>query len=76
MKATAGAFGICMTSIPQLLHVAGLFILTAIAEIVGCFLPYYWLRVVDGVRLSATDWLGAGIAMAGMSVVVIGWSET
>lgn len=27
-----------------LLKTAGLFVLTAIAEIVGCFLPYLWLR--------------------------------
>ena len=27
-----------------LLQTAGLFILTALAEIVGCFLPYLWLR--------------------------------
>ncbi len=25
-------------------HTTGLFFLTAIAEIVGCFLPYLWLR--------------------------------
>ena len=28
----------------QLIQTAGLFILTALAEIVGCFLPYLWLR--------------------------------
>lgn len=27
-----------------LLQTAGLFFLTALAEILGCFLPYYWLR--------------------------------
>ena len=27
-----------------LIQTAGLFILTALAEIVGCFLPYLWLR--------------------------------
>lgn len=32
-----------------------------------------WLRVVDGVRLSALDWLGAGIAILGMSIIVVGW---
>jgi len=28
----------------ELLRAGGLFILTALAEIVGCFLPYLWLR--------------------------------
>ncbi len=28
----------------SLLQTAGLFFLTALAEILGCFLPYYWLR--------------------------------
>lgn len=99
-----------------------LFIVTALAEIVGCFLPYLWLRkggsawlllpaiaslalfvwllslhpaasgrvyaayggvyvatalvwlqVVDGVRLSAFDWIGAGIALLGMAIIVAGW---
>ncbi len=27
-----------------LMQTAGLFVLTALAEIVGCFLPYLWLR--------------------------------
>ena len=91
-----------------------LFFATALAEIIGCFLPYLWLkknasawlllpaaaslmmfvwlltlhpaasgrvyaayggvyvatallwlRVVDGVKLSAMDWLGAGVGAAG-----------
>ncbi|MFV0679117.1 YnfA family protein [Ottowia sp.] len=91
-----------------ILQTTGLFVATALAEIVGCFLPYLWLRqggsawllipaaaslalfvwlltlhpaasgrvyaayggvyvatalvwlrVVDGVRLSALDWVGA-----------------
>lgn len=99
-----------------------LFFATALAEIVGCFLPYLWLkkgagawlllpaalslmafvwlltlhpaasgrvyaayggiyvatallwlRVVDGVRLTAFDWLGAGVALAGMLIIVAGW---
>lgn len=106
-----------------LMKTAGLFMLTAIAEIVGCFLPYLWLRkggsvwllmpaalslglfvwlltlhpaasgrvyaayggvyvatalvwlrVVDGVRLSAMDWLGACVALIGMGIIVIGWN--
>ncbi len=99
-----------------------LFIATALAEIVGCFLPYVWLRkggavwlllpaaaslvlfvwllslhpvasgrvyaayggvyvttaliwlrVVDGVKLSVFDWIGAGIALLGMAIIVVGW---
>lgn len=102
-----------------------LFILTALAEIIGCFLPYLWLRkdgpawvlipaavslalfawlltlhpaasgriyaayggvyvatalvwlrVVDGVKLSVYDWMGAGIAILGMTVIVAGWRVT
>lgn len=99
-----------------------LFFVTALAEIVGCFLPYLWLRkegspwlllpaavslaafvwlltlhpaasgrvyaayggvyvatallwlrFVDGVKLSAFDWLGAGVALLGMGIIVAGW---
>lgn len=99
-----------------------LFFATALAEIVGCFLPYLWLkknasawlllpaalslmlfvwlltlhpaasgrvyaayggvyvatallwlRVVDGVKLSTMDWLGAGVALLGMLIIVSGW---
>jgi small multidrug resistance family-3 protein len=106
-----------------LVQAAALFVLTALAEIVGCFLPYLWLRkdgsiwllvpaalslaafvwlltlhpaasgrvyaayggvyvatalvwlkVVDGEKLSAFDWTGAGIALFGMAVIVFGWT--
>jgi small multidrug resistance family-3 protein len=99
-----------------------LFVVTAVAEIVGCFLPYLWLRkggsawlllpaaaslalfawlltlhpaasgriyaayggvyvttaliwlrVVDEVKLSVFDWIGAGIALLGMAIIVAGW---
>ncbi|ALX95039.1 MULTISPECIES: YnfA family protein [Serratia] len=99
-----------------------LFFATALAEIIGCFLPYLWLkknasawlllpaalslmlfvwlltlhpaasgrvyaayggvyvatallwlRVVDGVKLSTMDWLGAGVALLGMLIIVTGW---
>ncbi|MGQ6048997.1 YnfA family protein [Serratia sp. IR-2025] len=99
-----------------------LFFATALAEIIGCFLPYLWLkkqgsawlllpaalslmlfvwlltlhpaasgrvyaayggvyvatallwlRVVDGVKLSAMDWVGAGVALVGMLIIVSGW---
>ena len=102
-----------------------LFIFTALAEIIGCFLPYLWLRkegsiwllvpaivslslfvwlltlhpaasgrvyaayggvyvatalvwlrFVDGVKLSAFDWLGAGVALIGMAIIVAGWKTT
>lgn len=99
-----------------------LFFATALAEIIGCFLPFLWLRkegspwlllpavislaifvwllslhpaasgrvyaayggvyvatallwlrFVDGVKLSAFDWLGAGLALVGMGIIVAGW---
>jgi len=102
-----------------------LFFATALAEIVGCFLPWLWLRrgasawlllpaglslalfvwlltlhpaasgrvyaayggvyvmtallwlrVVDGIKLSLSDWLGAGIALSGMLIIVAGWGRT
>ncbi|KNC11855.1 membrane protein [Pantoea sp. RIT-PI-b] len=101
-----------------------LFFITAIAEIVGCFLPWLWLkrgmtawllvpaaaslalfvwlltlhpaasgrvyaayggvyvltaliwlRVVDGVKLSTWDWVGALVAFSGMLIIVAGWSR-
>ena len=107
-----------------MLKIAGLFILTALAEIVGCFLPYLWLRKegsiwllipaaaslalfvwlltlhpaasgrvyaayggvyvatalvwlrwVDGIKLSAFDWVGASIALLGMAIIVAGWKQ-
>jgi small multidrug resistance family-3 protein len=33
-----------MTAAVELLRSGGLFVATAVAEIVGCFLPYLWLR--------------------------------
>jgi len=105
-----------------MLKTAALFVVTALAEIIGCFLPYLWLRkggsiwllapataslalfvwlltlhpaasgrvyaayggvyvatalvwlrFVDGIRLSAFDWVGAGVALAGMTIIVAGW---
>lgn len=104
------------------LRTLGLFMATALAEIIGCYLFYLWLkkqgslwlllptaaslmlfawlltlhpeasgrvyaayggvyvviallwlRWVDGVMLHATDWIGAGIALVGMAVIVMGW---
>ena len=101
-----------------------LFFATALAEIIGCYLPWLWLRqgksiwlllpaaaslalfvwlltlhpaasgrvyaayggvyvatalvwlrVVDGVRLGPWDWVGAGIALAGMAIIAAGWQR-
>ena len=48
-----------------LLRAAGLFVLTAIAEILGCYLPYLWLRegksalllIPGGISLAVFAWL-------------------
>lgn len=102
-----------------------LFFATALAEIIGCFLPWLWLkkggspwlllpaalslalfvwlltlhpaasgrvyaayggvyvvtallwlRVVDGVKLSSWDWVGAAVAFCGMLIIVAGWGRT
>jgi small multidrug resistance family-3 protein len=102
-----------------------LFIVTALAEIIGCFLPYLWLRkggaiwllfpaaaslavfvwlltlhpaasgrvyaayggvyvatalvwlrFIDGVKLSTSDWIGAAVAFVGMLIIVTGWSSS
>ena len=104
------------------LKTLSLFVATALAEIIGCFLPYcwlrkngpawlllpaavslaifawlltlhpaasgrvyaaygcvyvatalIWLRVVDGVKLSATDMIGGAVALLGMLIIVSGW---
>lgn len=98
-----------------------LFVLTALAEIIGCYLPYLWLRkgysawlllpaaaslalfawlltlhpeasgrvyaayggvyismallwlwLADGVRPVASDWIGTGLCLAGMLVIMFG----
>lgn len=103
---------------------ASLFFATAIAEIVGCYLPYLylrkdgsawllvpaafslaafvwlltlhpaasgrvyaayggayvivallWLRVVDGIKLSPFDYLGAFVTFIGMGIIVWGWKS-
>ncbi|MDR0806955.1 MAG: YnfA family protein [Enterobacteriaceae bacterium] len=99
-----------------------LFVATALSEIIGCFLPYLWLRksasiwillpaagslalfvwllslhpaasgrvyaayggiyiatalvwlrVVDGIKLSIYDWLGAAIVLIGALIIISGW---
>ncbi|MHC9058298.1 YnfA family protein [Pantoea sp. y20] len=108
----------------MLVKTALLFFITAIAEIVGCFLSWLWLkkgmtawllvpaaasltlfvwlltlhpaasgrvyaayggvyvltaliwlRVVDGVKLSTWDWVGALVALSGMLIIVTGWGR-
>jgi len=109
---------------PDLLKALLLFVATALAEILGCYLPWLWLRkngplwlllpaaaslalfvwllslhpaasgrvyaayggvyvatalvwlrVVDGVKLSMFDWLGAAVALAGMAIIAAGWRQ-
>lgn len=43
----------------------GVYVLTALL----------WLRIVDGVKLSAWDWSGALIAFSGMLIIVLGWGR-
>lgn len=103
----------------KVLQAGGLFLLTAIAEILGCYLPWLWLKgkagawvllpaaaslaafvwlltlhpaaagrvyaayggvyvatalawlwVVDGIRPTGWDLAGAGVALAGMAIIV------
>lgn len=105
----------------ELTKTVALFVLTALAEIVGCYLPYLWLKqgrsvwlllpaaaslalfawlltlhphaagrvyaayggvyigvallwlwVVDSVKPSVTDWIGVGLCLLGMSVILFG----
>lgn len=105
----------------ELAKTLGLFTLTAVAEILGCYLPYLWLRhdrsawlllpaaaslaafvwllslhpqaagrvyaayggvyvsvallwlwAVDSIRPSFTDWLGVGVALLGMAIIMFG----
>ncbi len=99
----------------------GLFVVTALAEIVGCYLPYLWLKedrsawlllpavislaafvwlltlhphaagrvyaayggvyvsvalgwlwAVDAVRPTLTDWVGVGVSLIGMAIIMFG----
>ncbi len=105
-------------------HTLMLFFATALAEIIGCYLPWLWLkkgasvvvlipagislvtfvsllmlhpaasgrvyaayggvyiltallwlRFIDGVKLSGQDWLGGGVAFAGVIIIISGWSK-
>lgn len=102
-----------------------LFFVTALTEIVGCYLPYLWLnkngspwllvptalsllafiwlltlhpaesgrvyaayggvyvvtaliwlRLVDGASWTIYDFVGAGLTLSGMLVIVLGWSQS
>ena len=104
-----------------LIKMVGLFFLTALAEIIGCYLPYLWLKqgksawllvpgaislalfvwllslhptaagrvyaayggiyvfvaifwrwLVDGHRPTTWDLLGGGIALCGMTIIILG----
>ena len=105
----------------EILKTFGLFIVTAVAEIVGCYLPYLWLKqgrpawllvpaagslaafawlltlhphaagrvyaayggvyigvalvwlwAVDSVRPTVTDWVGVGVCLLGMAIIMFG----
>ena len=49
------------------LKIIGLFIITAIAEIVGCYLPYLWIAQNKSI------WL---LAPAGISLALFAWLLT
>lgn len=105
----------------EILKTLGLFVLTALAEIVGCYLPYLWLKqgrstwlllpsavslatfawlltlhpnaagrvyaayggvyisvalvwlwAVDSIRPTLTDWVGVGVCLLGMAIIMFG----
>jgi len=105
----------------DVLKTFGLFVVTALAEIVGCYLPYLWLRqghtawllvpaaaalaafagllslhpaaagrvyaayggvyigvaimwlwIVDRVEPTVTDWVGVGVSLLGMGIILFG----
>jgi small multidrug resistance family-3 protein len=105
----------------EILKTFGLFSVTAVAEIVGCYLPYLWLKqggsiwlllpaalslaafvwlltlhphaagrvyaayggvyisvalvwlwAVDSVRPTATDWIGVGVCLIGVAIIMFG----
>tara|TARA_R110002095_G_scaffold168054_2_gene145817 strand:+ start:763 stop:1095 length:333 start_codon:yes stop_codon:yes gene_type:complete len=109
----------------EFLKTVGLFAITAIAEIVGCYLPYLWLKqgrsvlllvpaafslavfawlltlhphaagrvyaayggvyisvalmwlwAVDSVRPTITDWIGVGVCLIGVAIIMFGARHT
>ena len=104
-----------------LLKILGLFVLTALAEIIGCYLPWLWLKqgrsawllvpaalslaafvwlltlhpqaagrvyaayggvyisvaliwlwAVDAIRPTVTDWIGVGVCLLVMTIIMLG----
>ena len=105
----------------ELIKTFGLFVVTAVFEIIGCYLPFLWLKegrsiwllipaaislaafawlltlhpnaagrvyaayggvyvsvalvwlwVVDAVRPTITDWVGVGVVLIGMAIIMVG----
>jgi len=105
----------------EIVKTFGLFVVTALAEIIGCYLPYLWLKegrsawlllpaavsfavfawlltlhphtagrvyaayggvyisvalmwlwAVDSVRPTITDWIGVGVCLVGMTIIMFG----
>ena len=105
----------------EIIKILGLFIITALAEIIGCYLPYLWLKedksawillpaaislvmfawlltlhpqaagrvyaayggvyisvalmwlwAVDSIQPTITDWVGVGVCLIGMSIIMFG----
>lgn len=105
----------------EIIKILGLFVITAVAEIIGCYLPYLWLKqdrsvwllvpaaislaafvwlltlhpqaagrvyaayggvyvsvallwlwAVDSIRPTVTDWLGVGVVLTGMVIIMFG----
>ena len=105
----------------EMIKILGLFTITAVTEIIGCYLPYLWLKqgqsvwllipaaislaafawlltlhpqaagrvyaayggvyvsvallwlwAVDSIRPTVTDWLGVGIILIGMTIIMFG----
>lgn len=104
----------------EIAKILTLFVITAVTEIIGCYLPYLWLKqngsiwllvpaaislaafawlltlhphaagrvyaayggvyvsvallwlwAVDGVRPTTTDWVGVGVVLIGMSIIML-----
>jgi len=109
----------------EIIKTFGLFVVTALAEIIGCYLPYLWLKqgysiwlllpavislaafawlltlhpqaagrvyaayggvyvsvallwlwAVDSVRPTVTDWVGVGVVLVGMFIIMFGHRYT
>ncbi len=105
----------------EIIKTLGLFTITALAEIIGCYLPYLWLKqgqsiwllipaaislaafawlltlhpqaagrvyaayggvyvsvallwlwAVDSIRPTVTDWVGVGVILIGMTIIMFG----